>query len=360
MNENTLTNKQINSYVENCTFVKTILMLIVVIYHCLLFWGGNWFTVIEPSVVIPSSVYFSGWLSTFHVYCFVLTSGYLYSFLRFEKHKYQHFGKFVKSKTFRLLIPFVFVSAIWAIPIGQVFYHLSLKEIITKYLLGVAPSQLWFLLMLFWVFVLVWICSNRIHRSIIFSVIFSITTYTFGLVGSHFINDYFQILTACQFVLFFVLGMKLRDAHSNGKLVNLKWYFLVVLFVFDVLIYIFKIRFFPKDGVLYTCVEMIIELVLNIIGSLLVFYLLQAIANKIGYIKLSNNNWYMMLAKSSMIIYLFHQQLIYISISLFNSLINPYLNMLINFVLAICVSVIISIIFTSNKYLSLLVGEKSK
>ena len=27
----------------NCTFVKTVLMLIVLIYHCIIFWTGSWF-----------------------------------------------------------------------------------------------------------------------------------------------------------------------------------------------------------------------------------------------------------------------------------------------------------------------------
>jgi len=33
---------------ENCTFIKTILMVIIVIYHSMLFWNGTWFNVIQP------------------------------------------------------------------------------------------------------------------------------------------------------------------------------------------------------------------------------------------------------------------------------------------------------------------------
>lgn len=325
----------------------------------LLFWAGNWFSAVGTREYIAPVDYFSGYLNTFHVYCFVLTSGYLFSFLRFETNKYQQFGKFIKQKIFRLLIPYVFVSIIWAIPIGQFYYHLSVNDVLYKYLLGIAPSQLWFLLMLFWVFVIVWPFSKRIHSSKLISFLFAGIFYIIGIVGDHLYNNYFQIWTACQFVLFFVLGMKLRDAHSNGKLINLKWYFLVVLFVFDVFLYILKIRFLPKGVIIYTCVEIFIELVLNIIGALLAFYILQAIASKTGNINISNSKWYMTLAKSSMIIYLFHQQLIYISIAIFNSLINPFLNMLINFVFSVSVSVIIAVVFTSNKYLCFLVGEKS-
>ena len=30
---------------ENCIFVKTVLMLMVVAYHSMIFWGGDWFSV---------------------------------------------------------------------------------------------------------------------------------------------------------------------------------------------------------------------------------------------------------------------------------------------------------------------------
>lgn len=28
---------------SNCTFLKTILMFLVVFYHCILYWSGSWF-----------------------------------------------------------------------------------------------------------------------------------------------------------------------------------------------------------------------------------------------------------------------------------------------------------------------------
>ena len=34
---------------KNCYFVKTILMLLVVGYHSMVFWSGDWFTVISPA-----------------------------------------------------------------------------------------------------------------------------------------------------------------------------------------------------------------------------------------------------------------------------------------------------------------------
>lgn len=36
-----------NQKLYNCVFIKSILMLLVILYHSTVFWNGNWFTV-EP------------------------------------------------------------------------------------------------------------------------------------------------------------------------------------------------------------------------------------------------------------------------------------------------------------------------
>ena len=38
----TVTDRQ--AELKNCNFVKTVLMLIVVLYHCMVFWTGTWFS----------------------------------------------------------------------------------------------------------------------------------------------------------------------------------------------------------------------------------------------------------------------------------------------------------------------------
>lgn len=37
---------------NNISFIKTITMLVVVLYHSMLFYTGNWFTVIKPVKVL--------------------------------------------------------------------------------------------------------------------------------------------------------------------------------------------------------------------------------------------------------------------------------------------------------------------
>ena len=56
---------------ENCNFAKTILMILVVLYHSLVFWKGNWFTANPTSTSVILGT-LADWLNSFHIYAFVL------------------------------------------------------------------------------------------------------------------------------------------------------------------------------------------------------------------------------------------------------------------------------------------------
>ena len=346
---------QTYQFVENCTFVKTVLMLIVVLYHSIVFWGGGWFSAFKPPEQIEPIKYFAKWLNSFHVYGFVLTSGYLYSFLRFEKGKYQKYGPFLKNKAKRLLIPYAFIAIVWVIPIGQVFFHNSVKDIVKGYLLGTGPSQLWFLLMLFGVFAIVWGLSEFIHKSVIGSILLSGFFYVIGYAGSHFIDNYFMIWMACLYLPLFILGMKYRDYHANGKLDRLSLYSLVCLVALDIILFVLQQAIVQQSGTIYTLLNIPLEFLLHLVGGLASFVVLQKLANHVEW---KESKLFMAFAKISLIVYLLHQQLVYITIAVFNDVVNPYINMTINFVIAIAGAFIIAKLLMTNKYTRFLVGEK--
>lgn len=64
---------------SNCGFVKTILMLLVILGHACAFWSGHWFT---DNPALPSrglNALFE-WLNSFHIYAFALVSGYIFTY----------------------------------------------------------------------------------------------------------------------------------------------------------------------------------------------------------------------------------------------------------------------------------------
>ena len=270
--------------IENCTFVKTILMLIVVLYHSIVFFGGmGWFSAIEPSTIIVPIKYFAKWLNSFHVYGFVLTSGYLYSYLRMEKGKYLKYGPFLMNKAKRLLVPYAFIALVWVIPVGQVFFHNSAMNIVQDYLLGTGPSQLWFLLMLFGVFAMSWRFTNIIHNSVCSSILISCCFLAIGLIGSHFVQNYFMVWTACLYLPFFIFGMKLRDMHERGILLVLKTPFIILLALADILLFVVQQHIVGKNHALFTIINIPVELSLHLLGAFVAFYALQSLAVRIKW-----------------------------------------------------------------------------
>lgn len=50
---------------NNISFIKTITMLVVVLYHSMLFYTGNWFTVIKPVKVLNYIDYITTFINTY-------------------------------------------------------------------------------------------------------------------------------------------------------------------------------------------------------------------------------------------------------------------------------------------------------
>lgn len=193
---------------KDLDFFKTTLMLLIVLYHSMVFFRGNWF---NQAPIYESKFFnlFSQILNSFHIYTFVLISGYVYAYLRFEKNKYLTFYEIVKNKFKRLIIPYIFISIFWVIPFYIYYFNSNPKEILLKYFLGTSPSQLWFLLMLFNVFIIVFFMERVIYLSYTKGIIYSLLIYALGLVLGKFFLNLYQMVTACTFFIYFTIGMLL-------------------------------------------------------------------------------------------------------------------------------------------------------
>ena len=110
----------LNRSLCNCTFAKTVLMLLVILYHSCVFWTGTWWDT-DPAFDSAGLKMIALWLNSFHIYGFTLISGYLFAY------------KVLKGG-----------------------YNVSWEKIVNAYFLCTFPEQLWFLWMLFGVFVIAW------------------------------------------------------------------------------------------------------------------------------------------------------------------------------------------------------------
>lgn len=277
-------------------------------------------------------------------------SGYIFQYLKYEKDKYQKFLLFIVNKAKRLLVPYAFVAIIWVIPISYVLFSYTSKDIIFKYLLCTGPSQLWFLWMLFDIFCFVWIISNWLKNDFI-AIFISCIAWLIGYVcGTRFPNI-FCIWTAFNYLPFFILGMKLREKNTCFL-----YKVPTILFVFMqlVLFVVYQITS-SNSTILYRLVNLIALYSAHILGALMSFFVLRWLAEKVDW---KNNKLFMMFSKYSMTIYLFHQQIIYVTIIWLNGKVNPYVHSFVNFLVALVLSSFISALLMKFKVTRILIGEK--
>ena len=84
------------------------------------------------------------------------------------------------------------------------------------------------------------------------------------------------------------------------------------------------------------------------------FTVLQAVAQRVNW----DNKVFAFLSRRSMTVYLFHQQIIYLVICLFNGVVNLYLNAALNFIVAMAGSLLMATVLHKFRTTRFLIGEK--
>lgn len=339
---------------ENCNFIKTILMLLVIFGHACSFWTGGWFTAEDPAMHSQGLSLICIWCGSFHIYTFALVSGYIFAYK--IKEGYSHYLPFLQNKAKRLLIPYVFVMLIWVAPISEYFFKWDWVYLIKKYILCIDPSQLWFLWMLFGVFAIVWPLRKVMIEKPLAGWVIAIAFYGLGTIGGKFVPNVFCILTACQYILFFFIGMRIRaKSEKQERLITetVPWYCWIIA---DLVLFVGYILAGRQSGFMWSITTFATSFLLHIVGSIMAWSVLQTLA---AHIHWQNSKVFRTLSSYSMTMYLFHQQIIYFIIVALNGVINPCVNAAVNFVAAIAGAFIISAFLMRWKITRILIGEKT-
>ena len=325
-------------------------MLLVVLCHSAAFYGGNWFRVCTVSEVNEVLAILSSWLGTFHVEGFTLISGYIYYYIKYEKGGYQDFRKYVRNKSKRLLVPYITISLLWVIPIGVFFYSYSLVEVIKDYVLGESPSQLWFLLMLFNVFVIYDCILTRISVG---KIVLVFILFVGGVVLGNVCPNIFQILTSMKYLLFFYIGCIIRKRYPDMQSDKMLIFGIMFLLVNLVFFAILNLEIFV-DGIIGKVMALLSRNLCEISGAIMAFLLLSFLASKLRW----DNKLFTNLTIVSFPIYLFHQQFIYVLLWNFQSFVNSYIMCCVNFLFSILASYYISRMLMKFKVVKHLIGVK--
>ena len=338
---------------KNCYFLKTVLMILVVFYHSVVFWTGTWFT---SDPVFESN--FLGLLAecigAFHIYAFTLVSGYIFAY-KISGGDSRYYLPFLRNKAKRLLVPYVFVMLIWVAPVSEYFFRWDLAELIKKYILCINPSQLWFLWMLFGVFAIVWPLQRVMIEKPLAGWTIAIVFYGLGIIGGKVVPNVFCIWTACQYILFFFIGMRIRvKSEKQERLITeiVPWYCWVIA---DLVLFVGSVFAERQSGFVWRVMKFGTSFMLHIIGGIMAWTVLQTLAS---HIRWQDSKVFHTLSSYSMAMYLFHQQIIYFTIFALNGVVNPWINAGVNFVAAIAGSLIISAVLMRWKATRFLIGEK--
>lgn len=331
---------------KNCTEVKTLLMLIIVLYHSMIiFVGDGAWAPVTRVVNAPAFGCIANWLNSFHIYAFTLISGYVFCYVKYERGGYKKYISFLRNKALRLLLPYGFIVVVWAMPVYIHFW--GTDEVVEKFILGVAPGQLWFLLMLFWVFAIFWPLSGLTRRKPLLCGIIVCVLYVLGI----FSPDYFCFYRGLQYIIYFYAGFIIRSFNLTSKLYKIPS---IVYLLVDILLYILCYTIDGGANPLFKIVNMGINILTHLFGAVSAFVLLQRLVTYF----IQDNKVIKYLSKHTMTVYLVHQQILYYVISWINGFVSPIVMVLINFIFALVLSLMISVLMQKTRITRILVGNK--
>ncbi len=341
------------NFLEHTLFMKTILMILVVLGHACAFWSGNWFTrnPILPSIGLKL-IY--TYVTSFHIYAFTFISGYIFAY-KYETGSYSSLKQLLVNKAKRLLVPYAFVAAIWVVPITVVTMDLNTKDVFWNYILCTQPSQLWFLWMLFDTFVIMWLLRGILTKNTSSGWVVIVFLYILGLIGKSFIPNFFCIWESCEFIPTFYMGMSVFRSKCNKEPWYMEKYSSPIIVLRNIILFVCFLICGRFDGVIAEVLSISIGFFLHLDGASMAVIVLQRIAEKCRWEKAKIVN---ILIPHTMTIYLFHQQIIYFVIIILNGKVNPVLNAAVNFFSAIAISLGISIFLSHWKSTSILIGQR--
>lgn len=327
---------------------KTLMMVLVVVIHSTALWTGGWFG--TPAEQSPMLGALSSWLGTFCVPAFFFASGYIYSYLKCETTRYSDSFNVLKRKAMRLLVPYCFVSAIWCGPIWALIF--GPDRIVEKFVLGNSPSQLWFLLALFWVFVIaevVHLVFSRWMERDRFVLAICVALYCLGIaLGRLLPVNLWQIATGFQYAPFFLVGYVFRRRNTDHF-----WAVNPLLFAgFDAALLLLE-AFAPSLGGVGHAIASASALFARFMGVAFALSLLPMLG------KLTNRLNGGVFERDSLTVYLFHQQLIWaVLICLNQPGIPPVLVAAVAFAFSMGVSILIAELLGCFKVTRFLLGQK--
>lgn len=336
---------------SNIALYKCVMLFCVILGHCcIVFTGNNWGGISRTDARYLGEI--TNWLSTFHTYAFVFASGFLFAYGRYTKGKYRTIAADVGKRVQRLLIPYILIALLWAMPVDVLFLGAGLKETLKNYIFVLSTAQLWFLVMLFNVWCLFYFLSDMLMKLPSWIGIACFVGIRLGCVCLEKTGlpiGIFGISNAMRYALLFYLGMRAerKPIQTNKRVLQC-----VALLLVEIGIYSLYKHYTASP----TCSSYLKEIIFtatNVSGV----YLSWSLIHCLNCERLTGHPWFIHMNQCSMGIYLLHQQLLYIVMRLLNATwIPPVLFVMLNFISVMIISIVMVSIIRKTKVGRVIVG----
>lgn len=330
-------NKQNYIYLNTISSLKSLMILMVLLYHACIALTGKWGGVSDLVKIPTFYMILPKWLNMVHIQTLTFASGYLFYFLRNEKKKYEDRGKFFRKKTDRLLVPYVVIGLLWVMPASMLVNPRSFIELIKDFVLALNPGQLWFLVMLFQIFLFFYYVGNalmKLNGYVMLVLLYSVNIVT-AILAEKLPLGIFQISRTLEFIIYFYFGMFFRKQEKIMERFPIALLGIFHLVTFLIVLFFGNIK-----------INLILSPIVAISGSSFFIGLIR----KCSWGGILNSRVYKIIEKNSMGIYLFHQQLLYITMRLFWPIANiAPVFVLFNFLVAGIASIAISELISHTK-----------
>ena len=333
-----MTKKQILS---NNRTITGIMILVVVAYHVSLMPSGRWYVSADSIFAenkITDIVYTTiiQLLNNLHVPVLFVISGYNFCHVMTTTDHYATFNDFLERKVSRLVVPLIFVTTCWVLPLYAWLHLYPIGYLLQASLLGIA--QLWYLM-----------------RLLMASVVIRLTWKVSKTIGM-------------QVAIIVIIGILVSMAKECPQEAVALLYFTIGVFMYknNVIEDLSKRPLHRTYAVMIILISIAFRLAMNIcrpqsiyapmlpIYAPSVFYLMQTSK---AVPKLDQTKFMDFIKKNSYCIYLFHEQIICICLVKLSD-ISIGIVMLIAFISALTISLMISKILHKYPLTKILIGER--
>lgn len=318
-----------SNYTKNITIseTKTFAILLVIFYHCMLFYKNpSSFWPLNAGIASPSVITLAAFLKNCLVPSLILCSGFL--FLLSTRNHPRSRWELLKNKVKRLIWPYFIYGALWLVPLYTFFdiptfgrpLHADFVSSFLSMCMGVFTDHLWFLWPLFWATLFFIIIRNLLDgkKLIVAGALTVIVAACIELFLSHV--HYYSIAESGPFFIVFFVGILLYHFNEKIEKWNSKIYCIISLALFALLGLIIYLNIHNT----------VVSYIGSISGALLFYFIFMTVSRTSFSDKLNQSRFYNFCESHSMNIYLLNCPFMQIYFLLLNPLIgtNVYLTIL--------------------------------